>query len=76
MTYSHCVRMTSAPICSAVMPGSDSYKERPMAWIGMFPLRSGLFKNVRWETGCSGSGSDILQEQSYHDSRREEATAL
>lgn len=24
MTYSHCVRMTSLPICSAVVPGRDS----------------------------------------------------
>jgi hypothetical protein len=47
-TYSHWVRITSFPICSAVVPGKDSYSERPMAKMGIFRLVDASFRNVRY----------------------------
>lgn len=48
-TYSHWVLMTSLPICSAVVPGSDSYNERPIAWMGMLRFVAVSLRNVRCE---------------------------
>lgn len=41
-TYSHWVRMTSFPICSAVVPWRGSYSDSPMAWIWR------VFWSVSW----------------------------
>lgn len=46
-TDSHCVRMTSLPICSAVVPGKVSYKDKPMACIGIFLFVDASLRNVR-----------------------------
>ena len=40
--------MTSLPICSAVVPGKDSYKDRPIACIGMFLFVEASLRNVRY----------------------------
>ena len=44
---SHCVRVTLVPICSSSTPvPSDSYSERPMAWIGILGAPSRLRKDL------------------------------
>lgn len=46
-TYSHWVRMTSLPSFSTVVPGNDSYRESPIAWMGMLRAVAGSLRYVR-----------------------------
>ena len=53
------------------MPGRDSYSDKPIAWIGILPLRSGLFRNVRCRdrTESLSYSAPIRREETEHQSR-------
>ena len=64
------------PICSAVVPGKDSYKDRPIACIGMFLFVEASLRNVRYRVKykinnfvISPSPWHVL----YHDASRKES---
>jgi hypothetical protein len=46
--HGHWVRTTSMPNFSELTPGIGSYKERPIAWMGIFFLVVESFKKVRF----------------------------
>lgn len=54
------------PICSAVVPGRDSYRDKPIATIGMLRFVEASFKKVR----CDESGkSTNLEVNLKHKAR-------
>lgn len=76
-TYSHCVRMTCAPICSAVVPGSSSYSDKPMATIGMLRFVDESLRKVRCNPGLMHQYKylEAFRKKTHENPSREESAA-
>lgn len=68
--------MTCSPICSAVVPGSCSYRDKPMATIGILRFVEESFRKVRYNPDVSLESTTytVSAGSTYHYTSGEEST--